>query len=122
MRPASRPARAGPPRAGGLELAGWRVALPAYVLMTAAVFGDYWTPWMDQAFLVSIAGILFGVTGSALLGIALLRNGFRPRVTPWLLVTWFPAIVVLSSLLSLGAPLVWLAWAWALATRDRQVR
>ena len=89
--------------------------------MTAAVFGGYWTPRMDQAFLLSLAGILVGVLGSALLGAAQLRNGFRPRVTPWLLVTWFPAIVVLSSLLSLGAPPAWLTWAWTIAVRSGEL-
>jgi hypothetical protein len=105
------------PAVHGLERWGWRIALPAYGLMTVSVFGDYWTPWMDQAFLVSIAGILLGVVGSALLGIALLRRGFRPRATGWLLVTWFPAIVVLSDLIALGAALVPLVWAWGLAGR-----
>jgi hypothetical protein len=101
-----------------LERRGWRLALPGYVLATASVVGDYWTPWMDTSFAyLGIPGMLISVVGSTVLGIALLRRRFRPRLTGWLLATWLPALVALSSLIALGAALLPMLWAWALAGR-----
>lgn len=102
----------------GLERWGWRLALPGYVLATASIVGDYWTPWMDTSFAyLGIPGMLISVAGSTVLGIALLRRRFRPRLTGWLLATWLPALIALSSLIALGAGLLPMLWAWALASR-----
>ena len=56
---------------------------------TVAVLVSYWTQWthttslLDPAFLfLDIPGLLLTVLGSTILGITLLRRGFRPRVTP----------------------------------------
>jgi hypothetical protein len=100
----------------GFERWGWRITLVGYVIAAASLVGDYWTPWMDASFaMLGIPGMLVSVTGSTLLGIALLRRRFRPRVTGWLLATWFPALVVLSSVIALGAGLLPMLWAWAVA-------
>jgi len=100
----------------GLELWGWRIALPGYVLATVSSFGEYWTPWLDEAFmLLAIPAMLISVAGSTVLGIALLRRRFKPRATSWLLTAWFPAVVVLSTVISLGAAVLPMVWAWALA-------
>jgi hypothetical protein len=49
------------------------------------MFGDYYTPWIDQSFLLlTIPGLLISLVGSTMLGIALLRNRYRPRTTAWL--------------------------------------
>jgi hypothetical protein len=102
----------------GFERWGWRVTLVGYVVATASVLGDYWTPWMDASFVIlGIPGMLLSVTGSTLLGIALLRQHFRPKATGWLLATWFPALFMLSSLIALGAGLLPMLWAWATAGR-----
>lgn len=102
----------------GLELWGWRIALPGYVLATVSVAGEYWTPWLDESFVVlAIPGMLISVAGSTVLGIALLRRRFRPRTTSWLLALWLPAVVLLSTVMSLGAAVLPMAWAWALAAR-----
>jgi hypothetical protein len=103
----------------GLERWGWRLALPGYVLATASIVGDYWTPWMDTSFAyLGIPGTLISVAGSTVLGIALLRRRYRPRLTGWLLATWLPAMIALSSLIALGAALLPMLWAWALAGRN----
>lgn len=102
----------------GLERWGWRLAIPGYVLATASIVGDYWTPWMNESFAyLGIPGLLISVAGSTVLGIALLRRRFRPRLTGWLLATWLPAMVALSGLIALGAALLPMLWAWALAGR-----
>lgn len=102
----------------GAEKWGWRVALVGYVLATASTFGDYWTPWLDQSFLfLGIPGVLLSVFGSLPLGIGLLRRGFRPKVTAWLLALWLPLFFVLSDLIAMGAAALPFLWAWALAAR-----
>lgn len=102
----------------GAEKWGWRVALTGYLLATASTFGDYWTPWTDQSFLIlGIPGTLVSLAGSTLLGITLLRRRFRPRVTGWLLATWIPLLFLLSSLVAMGAAALPMIWAWALAGR-----
>lgn len=102
----------------GLELWGWRIALTGYVLGTLSEVGEYWTPWIDETFLVvGLPGTLVCLVGSTLLGIALLRHGFRPRATGWLLATWLVTLFALSSVIALGAALLPMLWAWGLAGR-----
>ena len=102
----------------GAEKWGWRIALPGYVLATVAVIGEYWTPYLDEFFAIAgIPGLLVSMIGSIVLGIGLLRRGFRPRVTPVLLLAWFPLMIVLSNLIALGAATVPWLFAWALAGR-----
>jgi hypothetical protein len=103
----------------GLERWGWPIALTGYVLATASVLGDYWTPWLDQSFvLLGIPGMLVTLVGNTVLGIALVRRGFRPRATAWLLATWLLSLAVLNSVLAQGAALIPIIWAWALAGRE----
>jgi hypothetical protein len=102
----------------GLELWGWRIALPGYVLACAAVLGEYWTPWLDQTFqFVALPGVLVSVIGSTVLGIALLRRGVRPRTTGWLLATWIAGFVLFDTVIAMGAALVPMLWAWGVAGR-----
>lgn len=101
----------------GAEKWGWRIALTGYVLMTLGALGSYWTPYLDQFFAVVIPGLLLSLIGSTTLGIALLRRGFRPRATSWLLVTCIPALLVISNFVALGAATMPMVWAWALAGR-----
>jgi hypothetical protein len=100
----------------GAERWGWRIALAGYVIATLSVIGDYYTPWMDQSFLfVGIPGILTSVLGSTVLGVALLRRGFRPLATAWLLAAWLPLFFALSSVIAMGAALLPMLWAWGIA-------
>jgi hypothetical protein len=106
-------------RPTGVERWGWRIALVGYVLATASTFGDYWTPgWMDQSFLfVGIPGVLISLIGSTVLGTALVRRGFRPRATGWLLSAWIPLFFGLSTVVAMGAAALPMIWAWGLAGR-----
>lgn len=102
----------------GLERIAWPITLTGLVIATASTFGDYFTPWLDESFVfLGIPGTLISVTGSLLLGIALLRGGFRPRAAGWLLVLWIPLLVVLSLIASLGAAALPMLFAWAIAGR-----
>jgi hypothetical protein len=80
---------------------------------------------IDVAFVVvMLPAIAIDAIGSTLLGIALLRNGYRPRITAWLLVLAFPSIAVISMVLgnfALGLLTVLAAWAttgWRLWRAD----
>lgn len=103
----------------GVERWGWWITLFGYVVATLSTVGDYYTPWRDQSFAyVGIPAILFSVLGSLTLGIALLRRGFRPRATGWLLAAWLPLFFLLSSVIAMGAALLPMLWAWGIAGRS----
>lgn len=100
----------------GLEMWGWRLTLTGYVGVTLSVVGDYFTPWMDQSFyVVGLPTALLGLVGSPLLGIGLLRNGFRPKVTAWLLILSLPMLLAVTQVTSLGSSDLPVAFGWALA-------
>ena len=99
----------------GWERRLWQVSLAAYAAMTVSVYGDYFTPWMDEMFVLGIAAMLVIGLGGIPLGIVMLRNGFRPRVTPILLVVFIPFMFVITTMTSLGNALLPLMWSWAIA-------
>jgi len=105
-------------RPHGLERVAWPVALTGLTLETVSVAGDYYTPWIDESFLfIGLPGMLISLIGSLLLGIALLRRRYRPRMTAWLLVLSFPLMLVLSELVAMGAAALPTLFAWGLAGR-----
>ena len=83
-------------RPTGAERWLWGVALVGYVLMTLSVMGDYLTPWMDQMFVLTIGAMLLIGFGGIPLGIVMLRNDFRPRVTPVLLTIFIPFLFAVT--------------------------
>jgi hypothetical protein len=101
----------------GAETWGWRLALPAYALTALAALVTYWTPWwLDIAFVVlAVPGLVLTVVGSTVLGVALLRRGFRPRLTAWLLALTVPLFLVLAQVVSFGGTLMPVVLAWAVA-------
>jgi hypothetical protein len=101
----------------GAERRLWQLMLGAYAAMTVSVFGDYFTPWMDQMFVLGIAAMLVIGLGGTAFGLVLLRNGFRPHATPVLLVLFIPLMVAITTVTSLGSALLPLMWGWALAAQ-----
>ena len=85
--------------------------------LTLSVVGDYFTPWMDQMFIVGVAAMLVIGFGGIALGIVMLRNGFRPRVTPILLMVFLPFLFAITEVTSLGSALLPLMWGWAIAAQ-----
>jgi hypothetical protein len=101
-----------------IERWAWRVTLTGYVLLTLQLLGSYWTPYLDESFvLLGLPGMLLALPGSTVLGAALLRRNFRPVGTALLLALWIPAMLGLSSLIALGAAAMPMILAWALAGR-----
>ena len=99
----------------GGETWGWRLTLTGLTGMTVGVTGSYWTPLLDEFFVVTIPFMLIGMLGAAVLGISLLRRGFRPRTAAVLLALWLPLMVVLSSVIAMGAGTLPMLWAWGVA-------
>jgi hypothetical protein len=100
----------------GAEKWGWRITLTAHVLMTLSIVGDYFTPWMDQSFMfIGMPSAALMLVGSVLLGVSLLRRGFRPRFTAWALVLWLPSLLAITQVTSLGSAYLPVAFGWALA-------
>lgn len=112
-----------PADVGRLERWGWRMALVGYGLgavgglsaLSILIDGSAENVVIDVAFVVlMLPAIVIDGIGSTVLGIALLRNRYQPRITAWLLVLAFPSIVVISFLFgnfSLGLLPVLAAWA-----------
>lgn len=119
--------RARRPEPQGAERWGWRLAVIGYVLFGAGlllvalllVAAGPGAAVVDMLFMAAmIPGLLIGLIGSTVLGIALLRRSYRPRLTAWLLALALPLWFVGSAGLghnSLG--IVPLFVAWAAATR-----
>ena len=109
--------RAGEVRA--LERWASRIALVGYALLVVGAVVEYWTPYLDFGFMAfSGPGVLVGLLGSSLLGIALLRRKAVPRGGAWLLALSIPllfAMLVLVGHLSGGLlplDLAWLLIGW----------
>ena len=99
----------------GFERRLWQVQLVAYAAMTLSVFGDYFTPWMDQMFVLGLVAFLVIGFGGIPFGIVLLRNRFRPVLTPVLLIGFIPFMLAVTTVTSLGSALLPLMWGWAVA-------
>jgi hypothetical protein len=106
----------------GFEKFAWRFALVGYVWATVAVLVSYWTQWthttavLDLAFLfLDIPGLLLTVIGSTVLGISLLRRGFRPRVTAWLLALTLPLTLGIQMFTSMGSGALPVMFAFGIA-------
>lgn len=100
----------------GAERRLWQANLLAYAVMTLSVIGDYFTPqWMDVAFGVGIVAMLVMGIGGIALGILMLRNGFQPRVTAILVMSFLPGFFLITEVTSMGSSLLPLMWGWAVA-------
>jgi hypothetical protein len=113
----------------GKERWGWRIALAGYGLASAGLVAAFFVLIAGSAagapvnivFLTMLLpGMFVSAVGSTVLGIALLRSRYSPRLTPWLLTLTFPSMVVVPTVLghnSLGMlPLItaWGVTGWQL--------
>ena len=105
-----------PERRGWAERWGWRIALTAYALTAVSLFFTYWVANLDIVFLtVTIPSLLLSSVGNVLLGVGLIRGGFRPRLTGWVLAVELPMSIglVAISTQALGMWPTMLAWGVA---------
>jgi hypothetical protein len=119
----ARAVRARRPAAGRNERWGWRIALAGYAwgalgllamlpLLISAPGAE--TLAVNLVFLtLMLPGMLISAIGSTVLGIALLRSHYTPRLTPWLLTLAFPSMLIIPTVLghnSLGMVPLIVAW------------
>jgi hypothetical protein len=103
----------------GAERRLWQLTLVGYVAMFVSVSGDYLTPWwMDRMFILGVGAMLVIGFGGIPLGILMLRDGFRPRITPVLLMIFIPFLFAITEVTSLGSALLPLMWGWAIAAQS----
>ena len=109
----------------GAEKWAWRVVLTGFVWGCLSVFADYWLQWgttaqeplLTIAFVAGLPAVLLMMVGSTVLGIVLLRRGFRPRVSAWLLTLTLPAMFAITTVTSLGSITLPIAFAFGIAGR-----
>jgi hypothetical protein len=108
----------------GFERGVWRVMLVCYGAAVLSVFGEYWTQWTGEpnallvlVFAASIPVVLLTIIGSTVLGVCLLRNGFRPRTAAWLLTVTLPAAFMITEVTSLGSIVLPIAFAFGIIGR-----
>jgi hypothetical protein len=110
-------------RPTGFEKWAWRVVLFGYCYACVSVVVEYWTQLTDysaffeQAFLITLPAVPITMIGSTVLGITLLRRGFRPRASAWLLVAALPLAVLIPAVTSLGNVILPIAFAFGIAGR-----
>lgn len=110
--------------AGRWERWGWRLALVGYTLLALGVVLVL-PGFLEVAFLALVVpGLFLGTIGSTVLGVALIRTSYRPRLTAWLLTLSVPLWLVGSDVLghnSLGVVPLLVAWGvtgWRLWRSD----
>lgn len=111
--------------AGGAERRIWQITLAGYLLACVGVFLDYYTQW--TGYLPNVVGAaFFGVTliallvtllGSTVLGIVLLRKGFRPLASAWLLALTIPIAIGVLQFTSMGSAALPIMFAFGLVGR-----
>ena len=108
----------------GFERWAWRVALTGYVAATISVTVEYWTSWtsyhegiVDGFFPVTLLALLVTMIGSTMLGITLLRRGFRPRTPAVLLSAVIPCLILISLVTSQGSAALPIAFAFGMLGR-----
>jgi hypothetical protein len=109
----------------GFERGVWQVMVVCYGLAVVSVFGEYWTQWtsepnalLDLVFVASIPVVLVTMVGSTVLGVTLVRKGFRPAAAAWLLAATFPAVFVILSVTSMGSIVLPIAFAFGIIGRQ----
>jgi hypothetical protein len=109
----------------GFEKWAWRVALTGYVWAVVSVFGDYWLQWgttindplLTATFVIGLPGLLVMMTGSTMLGIALLRRRAVPRAAGWLLALTVPLAFLITMVTSMGSMALPVMFAFGLLGR-----
>jgi len=102
----------------GVERIAWWLMVASLGLLTLAVVGDYFTPWMDQFFVATVVNAFLLMISTTAVGVILIRTGFRPRGVGWLMVAVLPLAWLIVQITSLGNAFLPILWAIVLATRS----
>jgi hypothetical protein len=114
--------RARRPRGTRTERVGWRIALTGYAIASTGlvaafvilIAGSIAGGALNIVFLaLLLPGMFLSAIGSTVLGIALLRSHYTPKLTAWLLTLALPSMLVVPTVLghnSLGMVPIIVAW------------
>ncbi|NPD03781.1 hypothetical protein HN031_03665 [Nocardioides sp. zg-1308] len=103
-----------PGRLGRIERWGWRLTLTSLAVMCAGQLVVYWLGVVDEGYLVVLLAMLVGIFGNALLGLGLVRSGFRPRPAAWAVLLNLPLSVALVSVATQATGMWPMMLAWGL--------
>jgi hypothetical protein len=85
--------------------------------LTLIVAGEYFTPWLEQFFMIAVPCMLTLISSATLLGVMLIKNRFVSRVSAWILATTIPLAFLIVQITSLGNAFLPLLWAFVVAAR-----
>lgn len=99
---------------GWAERWGWRLTIGSLALTCIGHFATYWLAFVDAGFVVVLLSLLIGVFGNVLLGVGLIRAGFRPRVAAWVILLDLPLSIALVSISTMALSMWPTMLAWGL--------
>jgi len=91
---------------------GWRLTVVGFVLVTLGHLGYYWLLLGDGAYIAVLLGLLVGIPASVLLGVGLLRSGFRPRFAAWVILFDLPLSLALAQFSTMALTMWPMMLAW----------
>ena len=99
---------------GWAERWGWRLTIGSLALTCVGHFATYWLGLVDGGFVVVLLSMLIGVFGNILLGVGLIRAGFRPRLAAWVILLDLPLSVALVAISTMALSMWPTMLAWGL--------
>jgi hypothetical protein len=93
---------------------GWRLTVAGYAVMCVGHFTAYWLLAVEVGFGVILLSMLIGIFGNVLLGIGLLRGGFRPRLAAVLILLDLPLSLALVEMSTMALSMWPMAAAWGI--------
>jgi len=103
-----------PAGVGWVERWGWRLTIGSYALMCVGHVGGYWLAITESGYTVILVAMAIGIFGNVLLGIGLIRNGFRPRLAAWVILLDLPLSIALVSISTQALGMWPMMFAWGL--------
>lgn len=103
-----------PAQVGWVERWGWRLTIGGFVLMSVGQFVAYWLAVVDGGYALILLAMLVGIFGNILLGVGLLRAGFRPRAAAWVILLDLPLSLVLVEISTMALSIWPMMLAWGL--------
>ena len=91
---------------------GWRLTVVGLGVMCVGHFTAYWLLAVEVGFAVILLSMLIGIFGNVLLGIGLLRGGFRPRLAAALILLDLPLSLVLVEMSTMALSMWPMMAAW----------
>ena len=103
-----------PAQVGWMERWGWRLTIASFGVMAVGHLIAYWLAFVEGGFAVILLGMLIGIFGNLLLGVALIRVGFRPLLAAWVILLDLPLSLALTEISTMALTMWPMMLAWGL--------